>query len=236
MTEVRATAVVLAAGEGTRMGTGEPKALIEVSGRPMLLWSIRALAAVEEVGAVYVAAHPRHVPAVSAALDRAPKVEAVVPGGPSRGASTRAALAALPQADGIVLVHDAARPAVQPGTVRHVIAAAAATGAATVAVPAVDTILTVESGRVANVPDRDTQWHAQTPQAFRLALLRRAHDAAEADGLEFTDDSGLVAHYAADVEIAIVPGSADNLKVTVLADLDRAARMLGGGARADTAS
>lgn len=226
MNRHRVTAVVLAAGDGTRMGSGGPKALVDLAGRPLLLWSIRTLASLDEVQSVYVAAPPLHLPAVTDVLAGVPKVEGVVPGGASRGASTLAVLDALPEEEGTVVVHDAARPATDPETIRAVITAAASSGAATVAIPAVDTILTVESARVAAVPDRATQWHAQTPQAFGLSLLRGAHRSAASEGVAYTDDTGLIAHYAPALEIAVVYGSPDNLKVTVPADLERAALVI----------
>ncbi len=192
----------------------------------MLSWSLRAFEDVASIDSVMVVAHPESITAVAALCETFAKVDVIVPGGASRAASTRAALEAVPHDDGIVIVHDGARPAIEPRTVEDLVAVMRETDAATVAVPAHDTILQAEGATVSRVPDRATMWHAQTPQAFRLSLLRRAHRVALASGREFTDDCGVVLSYEPATKIQIVEGSRDNVKVTTPGDLEAAEAIL----------
>jgi 2-C-methyl-D-erythritol 4-phosphate cytidylyltransferase len=122
------------------------------------------------------------------------------------------------------VVHDAARPCVRPEAVRRVIDAARATGAAILATPVRDTIKRVVAGRVVETPPRAECWAAQTPQVFRVEILREALAKAETDGLLGTDDAQLVE--ALGVPVCVVPGDPDNLKITVAEDLVVAERLL----------
>lgn len=227
---MRVAALVLAAGRGERLRAAEPKALLSVAGRSLVVHAIEALAACDAVDAI--------VPVLPAdALDRvAPallgdaarrKLWPAVAGGAERQDSMRAGLAALPASVELVAVHDAARALVQPGDVARVIAAAERIGAALLAVPVRDTLKRVESGRVAATVARESLWAAQTPQVFRTALLREALEKADADGFRGTDDAQLVERLGAPV--AIVEGDPGNLKITWPADLAWAEAALRGG-------
>jgi 2-C-methyl-D-erythritol 4-phosphate cytidylyltransferase len=136
----------------------------------------------------------------------------------------RAGLAALPATAELVAVHDAARPCVRGDAVRRVIEAARATGAAILATPARDTIKRVVAGWVVETPPRAECWAAQTPQVFRVEILREALAKAESDGRLGTDDAQLVE--ALGVRVCVVLGDADNLKITTPEDLAIAERVL----------
>jgi 2-C-methyl-D-erythritol 4-phosphate cytidylyltransferase len=222
---MRTVALVLAAGRGERLGASLPKAFVPLAGRPLLLHALDALDAVEELErllpVIPADALERYRQAVAGAPRR---LAAPVVGGRERQDSVRAGLAALPVGTELALVHDAARPLVRPDAVRRVVAAARATGAAILAVPARDTIKRVAGGRVVGTPPRAECWAAQTPQVFRVEILREALAKAEADGVVGTDDSQLVE--ALGVEVRVVPGDPDNLKVTGPEDLALAERLL----------
>ncbi|MGH9031878.1 MAG: 2-C-methyl-D-erythritol 4-phosphate cytidylyltransferase [Acidimicrobiia bacterium] len=150
-----------------------------------------------------------------------PPVTAVVAGGKRRSDSVRAGLAAVAADADVVVVHDAARPLASPGLFRFVVDAVR--GGADGAVPALalgDTVKRVEGTRVVETVPRDGLAAAQTPQAFRADVLRRAH----AGGADATDDAALVE--AAGGTVVVVPGERTNLKVTTPADLEVAAAML----------
>ena len=233
----RAAAVVVAGGRGARLAD-PAKALLPLAGRPMLAWSLDALAA-SAVGPVVVVAgeHTQPATAALAASGAWPRVAAVVVGGERRQDSVAAGLAALeavaPDAD-VVLVHDAARPLATPGQFDACAAAAFATGAAVVAVPVADTLKRVAGGRVAATVDRGGLWAAQTPQGFRRDVLARLRPLV-GGAATVTDEATLCEQ--AGLPVAIVPGSAANLKVTHPADVAVAdallrARLAGGeGAR-----
>ena len=148
------------------------------------------------------------------------KVAAPVAGGAERQDSMRAGLDATPEGTRWVAVHDAARPLVRPERVDAVVAAAREHGAALLALPVRDTLKRVRAGRVVETPDRDEFCAAQTPQVFRIELLREALAAAAAAGRVATDDASLVE--ALGCPVHVVPGDVENQKITVPADLDAA--------------
>ena len=152
----------------------------------------------------------------------------VVAGGPRRQDSVRLGLDAITPGDGasLVLVHDAARPFVDARTIRAVLDAAARDGAATAAAPVADTLKRVHDGRVAATLDRAGVWGTQTPQAFRLPLLRDAHARAVAAGLDATDDAMLVESLGHPVAVVAAPSR--NLKITSPEDLALARALVAG--------
>jgi 2-C-methyl-D-erythritol 4-phosphate cytidylyltransferase len=224
---MRTVALVLAAGRGERLGHSLPKGLVQLAGKPLLLHALAALEAVDEVDdlipVIPADASDRFEQALAGAHGLHKLAPAVV-GGRERQDSVRAGLAALPADAELVAVHDAARPCVRPEAVRRVILAARATGAAILATPARDTIKRVVAGCVVETPPRAECWVAQTPQVFRVEILREALAKAESEGLLGTDDAQLVE--ALGVAVRVVPGDADNLKITVPEDLVVAERLL----------
>lgn len=139
-------------------------------------------------------------------------------GGARRQDSVRNGLAAIDTAVDVVLVHDAARPFIDADVIRDVIAAAASTGAAVAAVPASDTLKRVNHARlVTETLSRADIWYAQTPQGFRLDVLRDAHARALAEGIDATDDAMLVEQCGHPVRV--VPSNSTNFKITTPADL-----------------
>jgi 2-C-methyl-D-erythritol 4-phosphate cytidylyltransferase len=215
---MRIAAVVPAAGRGERLGPGTPKALRELSGVPILVHAVRAVAASRAVELVVVAAPPDGVHLVASLLadhDLAAEV-LVVAGGATRQDSVRLAVASLPAEFSGVLVHDAARPLV-PVELVDAVAAAIRAGAAAVipAVPVADTVKQVADGVVVATPDRSGLVAVQTPQGFARTVLEQAHDAA--DGTVATDDAGLVERLG--VPVRTVPGSEEAFKVTRPLDL-----------------
>jgi 2-C-methyl-D-erythritol 4-phosphate cytidylyltransferase len=217
---MRAAALVLAAGRGERLGAALPKAFLELGGRPLVLRAVEVLAACPALHLVVPVVAPSELGRF-AALPRdfagAEKLAAAVAGGAERQDSMRAGLAALPPEIELVAVHDAARPLVRALDVERVVSAAARSGAALLAVPVRDTLKRVERGRVAETLSRTACWAAQTPQVFRVELLREALAKAEAEGFVASDDAQLVERLGVPVEV--VEGDPGNLKITWLADL-----------------
>jgi 2-C-methyl-D-erythritol 4-phosphate cytidylyltransferase len=207
------------AGRGRRFGAGVPKVYLDLAGEPMWRRPARLLAGLPGCVGIVLVVEAERVEEVAAGAEIAGA--RVVAGGARRQDSVRAGLAALHGVIGeaeVVAVHDAARPLVDARTALLAISAAREHGAALVAAPARDTVKRVDDdGRVTETLDRDALRFAQTPQAFRVDLLRAAHARALADGIEATDDAALVEATGGDVRV--VPGPTWNLKVTEPEDL-----------------
>ena len=221
-TRPHTTAVVLAGGTGTRIGATVPKQLLELRGRPLLAYALETFDRSPVVDDILVVMAADHVDAVrhwvrDAALR---KVTGVVPGGSTRSASARRALAAIANAAGDVLIHDAARPFVTAEIIAACSSALRSYDAVGTAVPSADTVVEAVDGVVTVIPSRDRMWRMQTPQAFHLRTIRAAHDLAAQDAeFEPTDDCGVVLRYLPDVPVALVRGDEENIKVTTPLDL-----------------
>jgi 2-C-methyl-D-erythritol 4-phosphate cytidylyltransferase len=185
-----------------------------------------AAAASPRIGALVVAAPPGYEDEARSSVEGLTVPTTILTGGRTRQASVRAALSALaPDAD-IVVVHDAARPFAPPDLFTEVIRAveAGADGAIPV-VPVTDTVKRLDGIRVVDTIDRAELANAQTPQAFRVAALRAAHERAAADGEAVTDDAMLLER--TETVVAVV-GDPMNFKITTLLDLARAEARIGG--------
>jgi 2-C-methyl-D-erythritol 4-phosphate cytidylyltransferase len=234
---MRVFVILPAAGLGTRMAAGNatqgaPKQFLELRGTPILIHTLRAFTQMPSVAGVYIAVRKPEIPRLKALLQAhtvsAPTRTApvhIIEGGDTRQSSVGHALAAVEGDDGdIVLVHDAVRPLIPAAVITRTIEAVEEHGAAIVAVPAIDTIKQVErtahGAIITSTIPREYVVLAQTPQGFRLGLLRRAYAEAEADGFLGTDESSIVER--AGLQVAVVPGTVENLKITQQGDLDLA--------------
>jgi 2-C-methyl-D-erythritol 4-phosphate cytidylyltransferase len=207
-----AVALLVAAGRGERLGASGPKAFVTLAGRPLLEWSLDALRGAPSVASVVVA-----VPPGVAYAD-------AVAGGEHRSASVRNALAAAPDGDDIVLVHDAARPLLTVELVEACVAGLAGFDAVVAAAPVTDTIKEADAGRVVRrTLDRSALWAVQTPQVFRRDALARALDQPDDVIASATDDAGLVEGLGGRVGVVAAPR--ENLKITTPLDL-RVAELL----------
>ena len=220
-------AILPAAGLGTRMAGPQPKQFLSLGGIPILIHSLRAFASVDAVKAIYVAVRKTEMERVQAQVVEhgfADRVH-VVEGGDTRQESVVHALNALPaEPDDIVLVHDAVRPLIDKATIERTIEAVAEHGAAVVGLPAVDTIKQVErtahGALITSTIPREFIVQAQTPQGFRVGLLRKAMGDAVEDGFVGTDEASVVER--AGLPVAVVHGSQVNLKITQPGDIELA--------------
>lgn len=216
---------------------GIDKLAVEVGGRPLLAWTLSALAAAPEIERMVVVTSGDRIGEVAAAAWLPSSVVDVVAGGGRRQESVHAGFAALERhgpADpaGVVLVHDAARPLIRPELVTAVANATARHGAAIPIVPLAETLKRIDGEVVGETVDRTGLGAAQTPQGVRRDLLLEAYRRFPADGPEtFTDEASLLE--ACSIAVHVVPGDPGNLKVTVPGDLRRATAALAGlaGAR-----
>ena len=208
-----AVALIVAAGRGERLGSDRPKALVTLCGRPMLEWSVRAVAAVEAVKRIVIA-----LPADE--LSAAPEGTIAVAGGDQRSQSVLSALHASEDGDPVI-VHDAARPLATPRLFEQTLSELERqdVDAVIAAAPVSDTIKEVSAdGRtVARTLDRTLLWAVQTPQVFRRVALERALAAPEQELARATDDAWLVERCGG--VVAVVGAESMNLKITTREDL-----------------
>lgn len=222
------TAIVLAAGSSTRMGNKIDKAFLPLGPKPVVAYSLRTLQESPAVDSIVLVVRKDQLVAARGLVQMfgIGKVHDIVPGGNSRQASVRAGLAAVDEDTTYVTIHDAARPCLASEDLAEVIKAARKVGAALLGVPLVDTVKVAGlGGIVAETLDRTRLWAAQTPQVFRIRLLRMALDAALDGKVEFTDDAQAVEDIGA--EVKLVAATHPNPKITVPEDLRTVGLLLG---------
>lgn len=213
--------VLAAAGSGRRLGRSTPKQYLALAGKPLLRWTVEALRRHPAIGPIMV------VGDTAAARDALAGIDglAFTPGGAERQDSVRAgleALATLSVPPDLVLIHDAARPFVDEACIGAVLGGLGRATGALPALPVVDTLKRGDDGRCGETVSREGLFRAQTPQGFHFSAILDAH--RRAAGAQMTDDAAVAA--AQGLDVVLVPGSEENLKVTTAEDLVRAERAL----------
>jgi 2-C-methyl-D-erythritol 4-phosphate cytidylyltransferase len=225
---MQADVIVVAAGKGERMGRELPKPFLPVCGIPLLIHTLRAITQSTLIAKITLIVAPEREALCRDLLHlhgqfRVPLT--VVHGGAERQDSVRLGLTALDPTSEIVAIHDAARPFLDREILDRSIETAVLYGGALVAVPTRDTIKRVdEESTVVETLPRQQLWLAQTPQTFRVPLIREAHARALAEGVVVTDDAALLERLGKVVKI--VPGSYRNFKITTPEDLQVAEALL----------
>ncbi|WNC15051.1 2-C-methyl-D-erythritol 4-phosphate cytidylyltransferase [Brevibacillus brevis] len=210
--------VIVAAGSGKRMGGERNKLWLPLAGEPILAHTVRVFATHEKIDEIVLVVSRQDHADVLAWLDRENIRLTVVLGGAERQDSVRNGLSALSDDCSYVLVHDAARPFVTREQISGMIGQVQHDQATIMAVPVKDTIKVVgPTGIVESTPARESLWAVQTPQAFRMSLLREAHRAAAEAGKVGTDDAMLVEWLGHSV--TVMQGSYENIKITTPDDL-----------------
>ena len=214
------SAVVPAGGSGTRMGGTVPKQFQLLNGQPILSYTLKTLqdcGVISEI--VLVVPEKEYEKACEEWIGKPKLVKKVVKGGEKRQDSVFNGLQEVSQDTEIVLIHDGVRPLLSKKMISGSIDAARKYGAAITAIPLSDTIKRVDSsGLVSETIDREGLWRVQTPQAFRLPLLREAFAKAKSENFYGTDEGALIEHLGKPVKI--VEGSEQNIKITRPEDLD----------------
>lgn len=222
-------AIILAGGTGTRMGCDIPKQFLELDSKTVIEHSIDAFEQTDGIDEIAVVAHPlwmEHMKHIATNREWK-KLSRILEGGEERYFSSLNAIAAhldYPDDTNLIL-HDAARPWITQDIINRVLKALEEHEAVGVGVPSTDTIWEIRrelSGErfVARIPERKRMWMAQTPQAFRLPVIRDAYQRALQDpNFIATDDCGVVRQYMPDMKIYVVEGSEHNKKITFSGDI-----------------
>jgi ribitol-5-phosphate 2-dehydrogenase (NADP+) / D-ribitol-5-phosphate cytidylyltransferase len=228
---LKTVAVVLAGGTGTRVGLSTPKQLLKVAGKPIIEHAIAALESSPHVDEILVMMAPGHLDAVRELLRAGSysKVTQLLEGGETRNATTRRAIDALGDDECNVLFHDAVRPLVSQRIIEDCVRALEHGSAVDTAIPSADTVIRVDGDRgttIEDVPPRELLRRGQTPQGFRLSVIRQAYEKAAQDpGFQATDDCTVVLRYLPEVPIVVVDGEERNMKVTQPIDVYLADRL-----------
>ena len=218
------TAIIVAAGRSTRMGTGIDKAFLSLVNKPVLAWSLLAFERCADIDRIVLVVRKDQVMASKAVVKMfgISKMDKIVAGGARRQDSVKAGLEACELDTRFVLVHDGARPCITPEAISEVVAAVKRTPAVTLAHRVTDTLKIVLKGTiVTGTEDRSKLWAAQTPQAFQIGVLRKAYAALKD---EVSDDCQAVE--LAGEQVRVVESNRPNFKITTPEDLQLAAALL----------
>ena len=212
-------AIIPAAGVGIRMGGETPKQFLSLEGVPIFILTLRKFTASEDVDEIIVSLRDEEMDRAARDVDREhfQKPVRLVQGGATRQETVARALAEVPPEAEVVLVHDAVRPFIDSESISRVVDAARRDGAAILGIPSVDTIKQVERQTILGTIPRERIVLAQTPQAFKLAIIREAFARATADGFNGTDEASLVERMGKPVSVLM--GSDRNIKITKPSDL-----------------
>ena len=223
------TAIIAAAGSGSRMGDsyGCGKQLIELRGEPVIAHTLRAFQRAETIDEIVIVAREEELVTIADIVKgiEADKVTEIVVGGSSRQESVSKGLSRVSPKSHFIAIHDGARPLIRPELIDRTARAALEHGAAAVGVPVKDTLKHVSAGGfIAGTVDRETLVQIQTPQIFELKQYAAGIALAATEGAEYTDDCQLYERLGK--PIRLVPGDYENIKITSREDLDIAEAML----------
>ena len=218
-------AVILAGGAGKRLGDSLPKQFLEVAGRKIIEHTIEAFEKNKKIDEIVIVSNPSYIANVQQIIvdNQWNKVKQILNGGKERYDSSLAAITAYKENndDTNIIFHDAVRPLVSQTIINNCIQALESHQAITVAIPTTDTIIiTNKQNTIDKVLDRTILYNVQTPQCFKLGIIKQAYSVALKDpNFETTDDCGVVIKYLPETPIHIVQGDTRNIKITYKTDI-----------------
>jgi len=226
MTVKKVIAVVPSAGAGRRFGSGTNKPFASLKGKPLIIWTLEALGAASCIREIIPVVREADLDFFAEILDeyRMPKVRRIVPGGKERQDSVFNGLRTIDGKNSIVLVHDGARPLIDPAFINEAVKQLEGYDGVVAGVPVKDTIKEVGGGIIGRTLQRDVLWAVQTPQIFPYEKIYDAYQKAKLESFCATDDSSLVERYGGRVKM--VMGSYANIKITTPEDLQIAEVLL----------
>ncbi|HPZ09727.1 MAG TPA: 2-C-methyl-D-erythritol 4-phosphate cytidylyltransferase [Candidatus Eremiobacteraeota bacterium] len=213
--------LILASGTGERAGFPVPKQFIKVAGKTILEYSLDAFERSDKVDEIITIIHPEFKDLTEKIIkNKYKKVTKVLKGGRIRQESSYRGIYAIDDEHSFVLIHDGVRPFISQKIIDNCIDALKYYDAVAVAIPSVDTLIEINDSKfICHIPDRRSIMRVQTPQAFKLGIIKKAHNLALIDKeVEFTDDCSLVLKYKC-AEVYVVNGEERNIKITYPEDL-----------------
>ena len=219
------TAVIVAAGDSTRMGYKLSKQLIPLNGRAAIEYTLKAFQNCPMIDEIIVVARSKDIDDIAHIAFSFKKVSSVTAGGATRVESVKKGVKAADKRATHYAIHDGARVLITPEQIEKALNAAFECGAAALGTPVTDTVKVVsENGEIISTPDRSSMWAVQTPQVFEKSLYKRAMDNAVEKGLNVTDDCSMVEAIGATVRV--VRGEYSNIKLTTPVDITVAEALL----------
>ena len=218
---MEAIAVILAGGMGTRFSEKEIKQLKNIKGRPVLSYTIERFQDCSYIDEICVVANKSIIKDVKDLVEKENfnKVKHIIEGGKTRNLSAYSAIN-LYDGNKKILIHDGVRPLISTEVISSCVKALDHHLACAVATKATDTIFEVIDDKIKNIPSRDTLYNAQTPQCFLLSILKKAYKKAiSLEDTNFSDDCSLVMKYEPNIDIHIVEGNKENIKLTFSSDI-----------------
>lgn len=211
-------AIILASGSGSRFGASLPKQFVEIAGRTILERTIDIFEMNEYMDSIILVVTPEYKDIVLKLLAKNSykKIEKVLDGGKTRKESSSIGVKAVDESEANLFIHDCARPFLAQSVLNKCVLAMENNLAVDVAIPSTDTILEVKDGFIQKIPERKFLMRSQTPQCFRLSIIKKAHEISVND-IDFTDDCGLVLKYNL-ASIYVVEGNVENIKITYPTD------------------
>ena len=225
---MRTVAIIVAAGKGERVGAKLPKQFLNIGNKPILAHTLEKFEKARLVNEVVVVVSEDYLGFCSREIIDAyefGKIKRVVSGGKHRQDSVFNGLKSIDSNIDIVLIHDGARPFVKSQKIDQIIRACQKDGSTILALPIKETIKRVEKGKVITTLDRSKIWSVQTPQAFPYKVILDAYKKAKKDKFIATDDSLLVERVG--IEVRVIEGDNDNIKITTIQDLEMAEYLVG---------
>lgn len=214
------TAIIVAAGSGSRFGGAVPKQFVKIHGKPLIIYTLsqfQKCSAIDRIILVLSAENIQEYKKLASGFGIS-KLSLITAGGETRSQSVWNGLSVIDEEDaGVVAVHDGARPLVSVEEIKQTVNKADETGAACLTGFVTDTIKAVQDGKIIATIERDGLRRALTPQCFRYVLLKRAFEENTLDSTQITDECSMVENIG--IEVAVIEGSANNIKVTTPADL-----------------
>lgn len=212
-------AIILSSGSGSRFGGDIPKQFTEIRGKTILEHSVLAFESAIGIDEIIVVVTPKYIDLANDIIKKAEfkKVSTIIKGGATRKESSYLGVSSVPDDEANVLIHDCARPFVSQKIIANCIEALKKYDAVNVAIPAIDTVLKVKDGFIEQIPKRSELMYCQTPQCFKLSLIKKAHELSKYDS-DFSDDCGLILKHNL-APIFIVEGSSENIKITYQTDI-----------------
>lgn len=217
--------IILASGSGSRYGSDIPKQFIKIAGKTILEHTVEIFETSPEIDEISLVITPeyRHVAENILLKNKYKKVTKLLNGGETRKDSSFIGINSIEENEANVLIHDCARPFLTNKIIADCVEALKKYDAIDVAIPATDTVIEVEDGIISKIPERSKLMRGQTPQCFKLSLIKKAHELSKNDK-NFTDDCGLIVKYNL-ADVYVVEGDVENIKVTYPSDIFMADRL-----------